>query len=157
MAELADYMRDAAAVAGLASIERELDGRVCDGCPAAQMLGSVRGDNVPGVRCRIEHNTLSLATDPRTILRWCSQPAVASDTRNGYVQCPTWRYEKQRIWAGQHSLGDRERAGELDEATWREDLTGSPHGDLSVYEEAAAAAEETVARWQQQQADRMGR
>jgi hypothetical protein len=157
MAELADRMREGARVAGLASIEAEMGRRVCDGCPAAEFVGSVRGDHVPGVRCRIEHNTLSLATDPRTILRWCSQPAVASDTRNGYVQCPTWQYEKHRIWSGQHSLGDERRAGELDHATWREDLTGSPHGDLSVYEEASAAAEETVARWQQQHADRMGR
>lgn len=136
----------------------ELERAVCEGCPAAEFIMSVRGAGVevPGVRCRIEHNTLSVRSDPRTVLRWCAQPSVADDTRNGYVQCPTWQYEKDRIALGMHSLGDEERLQQATDAQWREDLTGSPYGDLSIYEQAGEAARETITMWEEEHAARQG-
>lgn len=148
--------REAARRLGLDSIGRELERRVCEGCPAAAFVSAARPDVLPGVRCRIEHNTMSVGTDPRTILRWCAQPGVTDDRRNGYVECPTWQYEKDRLALGLHSLGDEVRLEELAEHTWREDVTGTPYGDLSIYDETDAAARETVAAWQEEYLRRQG-
>lgn len=140
----------------MSAIEHELRHRVTNlGCPAAEFLSAVREDGLPGVRCRIEHNTLSLGGDPRTILRWCSQPCVAA-AANGYHQCPTWQMEKDRLELGMHSLGDEARLDELERRTWREDVTGSPYGDLAIYEEASAAAQDTIDAWQEDHAERQG-
>lgn len=150
-----ERFREAARVAGLQRLTDELGERIaCEGCPAAEFIGQVRGEMAPGVRCRIEHSTLSLVSDPRSILRWCSHGSVGGDRRNGYVGCPTWQFEKDRLALGQHSLGDEGRLEQLAEATWREDATGSPQGDLSIWDEAAAAAANTVETWQEQHADR---
>jgi hypothetical protein len=143
----------------MAELRLELGRAVCEGCPAAEFIASVRGEGVevPGVRCHIEHNTLSLRTDPTTVLRWCSQPTVSGDKRNGYDECPTWQYEKVRLWLGQHSLGDEAELERASAMQWREDLTGSPEGDLSIYEEGAAAAANTIATWQEQHAEQQGK
>lgn len=118
---------------------------------------------MPGVRCRVTHDTLSLGTDPNTILRWCSQGPYdenrRSDTEpslNGYVNCPTWKFEKLTLMLGGHSLGDEDRLDELSERTWREDVTGSPYGDVSALEEVNRAAADTIAAWQEQHAERLG-
>jgi hypothetical protein len=118
---------------------------------------------MPGVRCGVEHSTLSLASDPSTILRWCSQGPYDenrhSDTEpslNGYVNCPTWEYERLLLWLGAHSLSDERRLDELSERTWREDVTGSPYGDLSMLEEANAAVDATLTAWQEQHAEGLG-
>jgi hypothetical protein len=141
---------------GLSAVEQELRQRVeTEGCPAAQFIGAARKDGLPGVRCRIEHTTLSLGTDPRTVLRWCSQGCVSA-AKNGYHQCPTWQTEKDRIALGQHSLADEAQLDALAEHTWREDVTGSPHGDLTIYEDAAAAAQKTVNTWLEYHAEQTG-
>lgn len=148
-----ELFRAAARRLGLDTLTEELRERVgCGGCPAAEFLTYTRPDVLPGVRCRIEHNTMSVGTDPRTILRWCSQPSVASDQRNGYDSCPTWQFEKDRLALGLYSLGDEARLSELEEMTWREDVTGSPFGDLGIYDAASRAAARTIEIWQEQHA-----
>lgn len=156
MADQHERVSEAARRIGLQAIGDELERRVrTEGCPAAEFIGSVRGANMPGVRCRIEHSTLSLASDPKTVLRWCSQGCWAT-RGNGYARCPTWQLEKDRIELGLHSLGDEERMEELNERTWREDVTGSPFGDLTMFEEASQAASDTMTAWQEQHAENLG-
>jgi hypothetical protein len=164
MADNGERVREAARRLGLQTIGAELEQRVgCQGCPAAQFVGAVRKDGMPGVRCRVEHSTLSLGSDPSTILRWCSkgpwEDLRHSDTDsslNGYVNCPTWTFEKLRLALGLHSFGDERRMEEADEATWREDVTGSAYGDLAPYEDARAAAARTLEAWQEEHAERQG-
>lgn len=157
MAEKGERVREMARRVGLATIGAELEERVaCAGCPAAEFIASVRADGMPGVRCRIEHQTLSLGSDPKTVFRWCSQASVADKRLNGYVACPTWQFEKLQLALGGHSLSDEARLNELSDRTWRDDVTGSPYGDLSIFEEASKAAEDTVTAWQEAHAERQG-
>lgn len=164
MADQREKVRETARRIGLQTIGAELEHRVgCRGCPAAQFIGAVRKDGMPGVRCHVEHSTLSLGSDPSTILRWCSQGPYDENRRNdsepslnGYVNCPTWEYEKLTLMLGGHSLGDEQRLDELSERTWREDVTGSAYGDLSVLDEANKAVSDTIAAWQEQHAEGLG-
>lgn len=164
MAETQERVREAARRIGLQNIGAELEQRVgCQGCPAARFIGAAREDGMPAVRCRITHDTLTLGSDPSTVLRWCSQGPYdenrhsdAEPSLNGYVNCPTWEYDKLLVWMGGHSLADERRLEELDERTWREDVTGSAYGDLSMLDEARAAAAENIASWQEQHAEGLG-
>lgn len=57
--------------------------RADESCPAVEVI---RGGEA--VRCRIEHSTLGLYTDPSSIDGFCC---------GAYQQCPTWQREKKRI------------------------------------------------------------
>jgi hypothetical protein len=164
MADQQERVRETARRIGLQAIGAELERRVgCRGCPAAQFIGAVREDGMPGVRCRVEHSTLTLGSDPSTILRWCSQGpwdeprhSDAEPSLNGYANCPTWEYEKLRLALGMHSLGDERRMEELEQRTWREDVTGSAYGDTSHLDEVNAAVRDTMEAWQEQYAEGLG-
>lgn len=68
-------------------------------CPAGEAL-EVEG--VPACRCRIEHNTLTATTDPRSLGAWCF---------GDYTTCPTWRERRE------HELANRGREHEAEIAS----------------------------------------
>jgi hypothetical protein len=164
MADTREPVREMARRVGLQVLGDELERRIrSEGCPAAAFIGAVRADGMPGCRCRVEHSTLSLGGDPSTILRWCSKGPTsdmrrneAGEPLNGYVNCPTWEFEKLRLMLGMHSLGDEDRLEELEARTWREDVTGSPYGDLSAFEEVGRAVSDTMEAWTEQYWEGLG-
>jgi hypothetical protein len=64
-------------------------------CPAGELVNS-GGPRGMVVRCAIEHSLNSEYENPSTLARWCL-------SAEGCTECPTWRAEKERIWAGQRS------------------------------------------------------
>ena len=60
-------------------------------CEAAEVLG---GD---AVYCAIEENVIDAHLDPTSIERFCA---------GCYTECPTWRTEKERIWARKREIAD---------------------------------------------------
>lgn len=46
-----------------------------------------------GVHCNLTESDITAVADPSTILHFCCSTA--------YKDCPVWRAEKERIWAGQ--------------------------------------------------------
>jgi hypothetical protein len=123
------------------------------------------GIEVPGVRCRIVHETFDAAEHGRTVGLACCQsaanvspepaPGVSDAQRRalrqkvGFERCPIWEHDKERIAAGEKSMGDALVAEEADARAYREDLTGSQFGDTSFMDEMDRQADETVARIQE--------
>lgn len=64
-------------------------------CPAG-VRTSVEG--IPAVRCGIEDSKIDAAHDPSTLLHHCM---------GDYMGCPTWRAEKQHVWAVRDRMNPR--------------------------------------------------
>jgi hypothetical protein len=100
-------------------------------CPAGDQIADVRGTqyaNCPGVRCRVTHDVLDIAASAKVLVKWCCNEAGGD---GGFSECPVWRYEKERLEEGRHSMGDEREKEKVDERQWRHDLTGSEYGDTS--------------------------
>jgi len=75
--------------------QRIQEGNVTVTCPAANLIG-ITEDGVT-VRCAVERSLITERESPSSIVNFCAgDPGVNS----GYVQCSTWRAEKEREWHG---------------------------------------------------------
>jgi hypothetical protein len=59
-------------------------------CPAGSLQSSPEGDSC---WCGVEQASISAALSPSSLTSFCL---------SNYVDCPTWRAEKERVWAGSH-------------------------------------------------------
>lgn len=65
-------------------------------------LASVQGPRGMVVRCGVEHSLISEGENPSTLVNRCMSV-------EGCLECPSWRAEKERIWAARPPLvGARE-------------------------------------------------
>lgn len=62
------------------------------GCPAGVEIGSLEARPL-GCRCRIEGST---------ILEPAGTPSLVNFCYGAYTACPTWRADKEAVWAGDH-------------------------------------------------------
>lgn len=63
-------------------------------CPAGDGVGETPKGSA--CRCRVEEdNLLTTGEDPSSLLKFCL---------GRYQSCPTWRTEKERIWARKRSV-----------------------------------------------------
>lgn len=60
-------------------------------CPAGGVIAETMEGS--GCRCRVEHESLTATSSPSSLIRYCLH-------REGYMACPTWRAEKDRIESG---------------------------------------------------------
>ncbi len=74
---------------------REARETACAACPAARLLGV--GANGLTVRCAVERSLITEREQPSTLGAYCL-------SLEGYPSCPTWRSEKERIWASRAAL-----------------------------------------------------
>lgn len=58
-------------------------------CPAGVPIGITPTGS--GCRCKIAHETITTAANPKSLLMFCM---------SGYRQCPTWQAEKARVESG---------------------------------------------------------
>jgi hypothetical protein len=64
-------------------------------CPAGAPIGeALRGS---GCACRVVQEPVLSSTDPSSLVQFCLAD---------YCLCPTWRAEKEAIWARKDVLGD---------------------------------------------------
>jgi hypothetical protein len=133
------------------------DGLLPVACPAGEAVAAVRGaghmvgSEVPGVRCRIAHETINLIEDPRSIALFCCSRDGTADGEAGHRRCPLMEHDKSLIAAGRRSMGDKAVMLAENEATLREDVTGSRHGDLSWIDHLDESARQAVLEMQASQ------
>lgn len=116
---------------------------------AVRGVGKMEGSEVPGVRCRIAHETIDMVNDPMSIGMFCCLRDGTHDGKAGFRRCPLWDYEQRNLEAGRRSMGDEAVKNQEDEAVLREDLTGSRHGDVSWLDELGESARRAMVDMQQ--------
>lgn len=100
-------------------------------CPAGVQIGDLQARPL-GCRCRIEQHTLLEPEQTPSLVRWCY---------GDYTQCPTWRADKEAVWAGQ---GDAITASdEANRKRW--DFAQAERARQRL--EAFQAGEDHVAEW----------
>jgi len=57
-------------------------------CPGGEFVGEALEGS--GCHSRIEHSGIFASTSPRSLIAYCM---------GDYRTCPTWRAEKERVWA----------------------------------------------------------
>jgi hypothetical protein len=60
-------------------------------CPAGEIVNDT--ERGPSCRCRIAHETLTPADNPKSLAMWCAA---------AYTGCPTWRRQRDAEAADEH-------------------------------------------------------
>jgi hypothetical protein len=61
-------------------------------CPGGEPIAETAAGS--GCECRVEQNALVASRDPSSLTQFCLAD---------YCACPTWRAEKERVWAKQRA------------------------------------------------------